>query len=126
MSIKTVSVVFKSGNVNGGYAQKQYEYLTELDVKKGDVAIVESPSDGYVTVEVKSVELGNLGKATKYLVQLVDDTQYKADAVKRAERAQIIKQLEGKKKQVEEMAVWKWLAENDTEAASLLEKLKQL
>lgn len=126
MSIKTVSVVFKSGNVNGGYAQKQYEYLTELDVKKGDVAIVESPSDGYVTVEVKSVDLGNLGKATKYLVQLVDDTQYKADAVKRAERAQIIKQLEGKKKQVEEMAVWKWLAENDTEAASLLEKLKQL
>lgn len=126
MSIKTVSVVFKSGNVTGAYTQKQYEYLTEFDVKKGDVAIVESPSDGYVTVEIKSVAPGALNKATKYLVQLVDDTEYKADAAKRAERAQIIKQLEGKKKQVEEMAVWKWLAENDSEAAGLLEKLKQL
>ena len=125
MSVKTVSVVFKSGNL-GTYDRKQYEYITELDVKKGDVAIVDSPNDGYVTVEVKSVLEGIVGKASKYLVQLVDDAGYKEAQVRRAKRADLIKQLEGKKRQVEEMAVWKWLAENDSEAASLLEQLKTI
>lgn len=125
MSIKTVSVVFMNGNFNGGAGVKEYQYLTDLEVKVGDVAIVDSPTDGYVTVKIKRVEVGELGKASKFLVQLVDDTYYKTIAEKYAARKEIIKQLESKKKQVEEMQVWKWLADNDSEAAELLKKLKE-
>lgn len=125
MSVKTVSVVFIAAGQYGGNP-KQYEYLTEYDVKIGDVAVVDSPQDGLVTVKVKSVIEGQVGKATKYLVQIVDTAQYHAEAERREKRAAIIKRLEGKKRQVEEMAVWKWLAENDTEAATLLEELKTI
>ena len=126
MGIKTVRVVFMSGNANNGYVQKQYEYLTTLDVKAGDVAIVDSPNDGYVTVRVKSVQDGEIGKISKFIVQLVDDTEYKNTLAKHLARKEIIKQLEAKKKQVEEMQVWKWLADNDSEAAELLKKLKDI
>lgn len=123
MPIKTVSVTFVA---NGQYGQnaKQYEYLTEYDVKKGDIAVVDSPQDGFVTVKIQSVNEGAIGKASKFLIQVVDDTEYLLQVERRQKRAEIIRRLEGKKRQVEEMAVWKWLAENDSEAAGLLEELK--
>lgn len=126
MSVKTVSVKFKAGNAGGGYGVKQYEYLTEYDVKKGDVAIVESPSDGLVTVDIVSVTEGAAGKATKYLVQIVDTSDYVAAAARRAKRADIVRQLDIKKRQVEELQVYKWLADNDSEAAALLKQLQTL
>lgn len=122
MSIKTVSVTFISGGYGG--VQKQYDYLTEFDVKSGDVAVVNSPQDGLVTVKVKTVVEGANGKATKFLVDVVDINAANGQAERHQKRAEIIKRLESKKKQVEEMAVWKWLAENDSEAATLLEELK--
>jgi hypothetical protein len=125
MSLKTVSVTFVA---NGQYGQnaKQYEYLTEYNVSKGDIAIVDSPQDGFVTVKIQSVNEGAVGKATKFLVQVVDDTEYLKQVERRQKRTDIIKRLESKKKQVEEMAVWNWLAENDSEAAKLLEELKTI
>lgn len=125
MTIKTVSVSFVASGQYGANDQK-YGYLTELDVKKGDIAVVDSPQHGLVTVRIHSVNEGQVGKATKYLVQLVDTSEYTAAAERRALRADVVSQLESKKKHVEEMAVWKWLAENDSEAAALLEKLKSL
>lgn len=41
-------------------------------------------------------------------------------------KQQIVEKLEKKKKEVEQMAIYKYLAENDNEAASLFEQLKQL
>lgn len=126
MSLKTVGVKFKSGNAGNSYGSKIYEYLTEYDVKKGDVAVVESPSDGFVTVEIVTVTEGTKGKATKYLVQIVDPSDYISGAERRAKRAAIVRQLEAKKKQVEELQVYKWLADNDSEAADLLKQLQNL
>ncbi len=126
MSVKTVGVKFKSGNAGNSYGAKIYEYITEYDVKKGDVAVVESPSDGFVTVDIVTVTEGANGKATKYLVQIVDPTDYIAGAERRAKRAAIVRQLEAKKKQVEELQVYKWLADNDSEAADLLKQLQTL
>lgn len=126
MGIKTVSVTFVAAGQYGLNNNKQYEYLTELDVKKGDIAVVDSPQDGLVTVKILSVNEGQVGKATKYLVQLVDDTDYRLANERRALRADLRKKLEAKKRVVEEQAVWKWLAENDTEAAALLQQLEAL
>lgn len=125
MTIKTVSVTFIASGQYGANP-RQYEYLTEFAVKVGDVAVVDSPQDGFVTVKVKSVNEGVIGKATKFLVDVVDTELYKVQVGRHQERSEIIKRLESKKKQVEEMAVWKWLAENDSEAAALLEKLKAI
>lgn len=120
MSVKTVGVRFNS-------AGQVYHYLTNLEgLLTGQKVIVDSPSDGYVTVTIVSIQDGAQGKATKYIVNTIDDTDYKARAEKERLRKQIVARLEEKKKEVEQMAVYKYLSENDSEAALLFEQLKAL
>lgn len=115
----TVGVKFNLGG-------QVYHYLTDIGtIKVGDKVIVDSPSDGYVTVKVDSVHLDTqVAKATKYIVNTIDDTKYKARIESEKRRAEIVKKLEKKRKEVEELAIYRWLAEQDDEAASLLNELK--
>ena len=55
----------------------EYTYLTTDPVKIGDVFVVNSPRNGYVTVEVRRVLKDIPARATAYTVQKVDDTKYK-------------------------------------------------
>lgn len=65
-------------------------------------------------------------KATKYVVCKIDDKDYLARLEKDKLKAKIVAQLEVKKKQIEEEAIWKYLAEQDSEAATLFQQLKDL
>lgn len=89
----TVKVVFKEGYNNQEYSYKYDERTTNL--KAGDVVVVDSPRNGYVTAEVKRIE-GNNGAAVKWIVCKVDDHVYK---IRKAEQQAVaIKQIELRKK----------------------------
>ena len=119
--VHTVGVRFGSG-----YNSQVYHYLTDIDgINVGDKVIVDSPSDGYVAVKVDvGHKNAQVAKATKYIVNTIDDTHYLARIEADKRRAEIIKKLEKKRKEVEELAVYQWLAAQDSEAANLLNELK--
>lgn len=122
MSIKTVEVTF-----NTGIGNKSYHYLTEFDVSVGDTCVVDSPTDGLVTVTVKKVyEEVRAPKATKFVVDVVDGESYKEQVSKHELRKEILLKLEVMRKEVEELAVYEYLSKNNGEAAKLLEQLKEL
>lgn len=119
MSIKTVAVRFSM-------AGQDYHYLTDLEVEVGEKVIVDSLSDGYVTVRVTKVFEGVQAKATKFVVNTIDDKDYLERLSKDKKRQDIIAKLEKKKKEIEQMAIYDYLANHDSEAASLLSELKSL
>jgi hypothetical protein len=121
--VHTVGVVFSSG-----FNSQVYHYLTDIEgIKVGDKIIVDSPSDGYVAVKVQTVHKNtHAAKATKYIVNTIDDTAYKTRLEAEKRKAEIVKKLEKKRKEVEELAVYQWLAMQDSEAASLLNELKSI
>lgn len=52
----TVEVKF----ANKPYDEKTYHYLTDLEVHEGEKVVVDSPSDGYVTVKIVRVFVGGM------------------------------------------------------------------
>lgn len=122
MSIKTVEVTF-----NTGLGNKSCHYLTEFDVSIGDTCVVDSPSDGFVTVTVRKIhEDVRAPKATKFIVDVVDTTKYLEQVNKHELRKEILLKLEAMRKEVEELAVYEYLSKNNREAAELLDQLKSL
>lgn len=121
----TVSVQFKgAGSV---YSGSYYSYLTDLPLKPGDEVIVDSPSCGFVAVKVHAI-LGELndGKATKWIVQKIDPTQYKARQEAERRKAVLVAKLKAIEKSVEETSRYHYLAAVSPEAAKLIEELKNL
>ena len=118
--INTVSVQFSDGG-------SHYSYLSDLEFKAGDYAVVESPHNGLVVVKVMAFEAETRNpKAFKWIVDKVDVAGHyqRQENAKRAEYLRT--RLEKMKKQVEEEAVWQLLAERNPDAAKLLEELKSL
>jgi multidrug resistance efflux pump len=113
-----IKVTFESG-------PKLYAYQCPYDVEVGQKVIVDSPSMGYVVVEVAEVDVED-DKATKRVVNTIDDTDYKNHLNKLERTKQIKAKLEQKKKEVEELYIWEMLAEKDDDAKALLDELKSL
>lgn len=105
---------------------KQYTYMTDLDLAPDDLVVVESPSDGFVVVKVvetRGLTPGQMSRATKWVVQKIDVTDY----LKKVERAKIAQEvrnrLNARKDQLQELFIYKQLAESDPQMAKLLEQL---
>lgn len=114
---KVVSVVFDNYS-------KSYDYNVDFEACVGDYVVVDSPMNGYVVVEVKSVKAISAA-ATEWVVCKVDDSEYKARIAK-AKRAVEIKALLDKKlKEMEDVLKYEMLAKDDF-AASLIKELKTL
>ena len=115
---KVVSVVFDNHS-------KSYDYNVDFEACVGDYVVVDSPMNGYVVVEVKSVKSISAAAATKWVVCKVDDSEYKA-RISKAKRAVEIKALLDKKlKEMEDVLKYEMLAKDDF-AASLIKELKTL
>lgn len=110
-----------------GYVSAEYSYLTDLDLKVNDQVIVDSPRDGYVVVVVTKV-CGPLEgtKATKWIIQRVDDTEYKRKEEARRRKSVIETKLRAIEKQLESTMKFEYLAKMSPEAARLLEELKEI
>lgn len=128
IKIKTgvISVSFKDNKFGKGkWSDSLYYYLCPYDVEVGDIVIVDSPSDGYVTVIVRGVNCVSK-KANKRIVSVVDDRGYK-EYLENQEKIRFIKaELETKKALFEELAIYKMMANEDKEVADLLNQLNSL
>lgn len=119
--MKTVIVQFINSYSSQGY---EYFYPDEWNLNVGDRVVVDSPSSGYVTAKV--ITFNQKGKASKWLVQKVDDTEYKARKAKEEERQKILKELDKIDKKVKEEQKYQYLANISPEAALLLNQLNRI
>jgi hypothetical protein len=109
------------------FSSKDYHYLCPYDgVIAGDKVIVDSPTNGYVVVLVVAVMEGEHPSATKRIVSIVDDEDYKRYQVNKKREAEIRKELEGIQKKVIGDKVFEHLAKLDPRAAELVKELQKL
>lgn len=131
---KAVSVRY----IEDGSTGRTYTFKADLDIaakmEEGTFVVVEG-STGYglakvVKVYDKSIKdkdsINKYNEATAWIVNIVDTKAQDArkDATER--KAFILKELDERKAQVEEIAIYEYLAKNDNEAGKLLAELKQL
>ena len=127
---KFIAVRFKEASY--GYTSskaKTYHYLTDIEgLQKGDVVVVDSPSSGFVCVEVVSAEVDEIAvkNASKWVVCKVDVEGYKARAEREAKRKTLIAQLHKMQSKVMAETQFAALAQISPEAAALVEELKAL
>ena len=127
---KIIAVRFKEASY--GYTSsktKTYHYLTDIEgLQKGDVVVVDSPSSGFVCVEVVSAEVDEIAvkNASKWVVCKVDVEGYKARAEREAKRKTLIAQLHKMQSKVMAETQFAALAQISPEAAALVEELKAL
>lgn len=116
--MKTVTVQFSGSSA-------RYAYHCKYDVEIGQTVVVDSPSTGYTCVRVADIrDFGSLS-ASKHVVCVVDDTQYKDDIAKEEKRSGILKSLAEIDKTVSEQQRYRHLA-NIPEAKELLAQLDKL
>lgn len=110
-----------------GNAFRDYSYMCKFDnVKAGDHAIVDTPTEGYKVVKVVRVLEQPDKAAVKQVVQLVDDRDYRAVKEKEDRKKEVVKALEAKLKEYQKNELFEFLAAYDNHAAELVKQLKQI
>jgi hypothetical protein len=120
--MKTVTVKFinRSSYDTG---DKVYTYIARFDdIQVGDFAIVDVAGK-YSVVQILDVQAGIGPKATKHLVQMIDDTDYKEAVVTEAKRKAILKELAEIDSKIKDKVRYAHLASVDPKAAELLNQL---
>ena len=123
--MQIVCAVF-SGESNA----KEYHYYAPAEAKAGQFAVVyanNGSSAGFPFTVVKIVRDNVLdihGKATKAILGTFDEEFAKHVQARMEHMARVKAQLQQKKKQFEERAIFEMLAQKDPEAAALLDELK--
>jgi hypothetical protein len=105
---------------------KKYHYFCPYPVKTGDHVIVDSPYDGYTCVKVVDILPAGSIKATKHVIQVVDDSNYKAHAERQKRMAEIEAALERRTKEYSKLQFFKKMAEIDPVSKKLVEELEAL
>lgn len=109
-----------------------YSFRNEIaDLKEGDFVVVQSKNGlgiGLVTRLLDNTfeNSGYANKATAYTVDKVDVTSLIAREEAKARRVWLERELKRKKAEMEDVLIFKVLADSDPEAAKMLEELKQL
>lgn len=125
--MKILAVRFPNESSYEHQRNKRYHYFYtgDIDVKPGMWAVVDVTGT-YKLVEIKEVTGDDTRHlATKPIVQIVDDSQYKTDLENARKRVDILKELEAMRKRAEEQDRYKILAGNP-EADALLAQLSSL
>ena len=104
---------------------KNYHYICPFKVSKGDTVIVDSPSSGYTAVKVQEVYESSCN-ASKRVVDIVDDRDYKHSIETEKQRAIILQELKVIEAKVSEEERFALLAKRVPKAKMLLNKLKKL
>lgn len=119
--MKTVSIRIE----NSTYA-KLYDFMTDFDdIKVGDMVVAETVN-GLVVGTVKLIANGKSSNATKWIVDKVDVAAHNARREKEKKLADLKKQMDKRRKQVEEMDVYAHLATIDPQMKELLDQFVQL
>jgi hypothetical protein len=121
-------VQFNSENYNK-HGSKDYAYLTDLEFKTGDFAVVDTKSAdsfGYHIVRITQVQglLENQRlSGDKWIVQKVDVADYLLRMEKQKIAQEIRNKLKERREAMEEVAIYKMLAKDDPEINKLLHEL---
>ena len=115
---KVVSVKFD------GYAYKTYDFFTDLELKVGDVVVVDT-QNGLQVAEVVDVDVDS-SKATKWVVDKVDMEAHKARIEREKRLKEITQKMEARRKKLEKFEVYRMLAEKDDEMAELLKQYAEV
>lgn len=118
-----IAAVFHRDN---GYSSRKYHYFCKYPVRVGDHVIVDSPIDGYTCVKVVDILPNGSIKATKPVIQVVDDSEYMNDLKRAKRRAEIEAKLEKRAREISKLQFYKQIAANDPEAAALVKELEEL
>ncbi|MBN9547311.1 MAG: hypothetical protein J0H31_00055, partial [Alphaproteobacteria bacterium] len=105
-----IAAVFHTSEYN---RSKKYHYFCPYPVAVGDHVIVDSPYGGYTCVKVVDILPNGSVKATKRVIQVVDDTDYKAAAQREQRMAEIDALLTKRAKDFSRIQFFKKLAEMD-------------
>lgn len=107
-------------------SSRRYHYFCKYPVRSGDHVIVDSPYNGYTCVKVVDILPQGSVKATKPVIQVVDDREYLADKEREKRIQEIKRELKRRSEKVAELLFFKHLATIDTEAASLVAEAASL
>lgn len=114
-----IRVKFTEGNPN------LYSYNCKYDIEIGGYVVVDTPNAGYRVAQVR--EICDFNKdASKDVVCVVDDSQYKKDKELAKERKKLEAQLDLRLEKANKLAMYKALAGADPEMKELLSKLELL
>lgn len=123
MGKERVAVVEFINNTYG--SSKQYFFKIDLDeVMSGDLVVVDT-ANGYQVVKVLGFQ--DLNKlATKWVVSKVDLESHQI-RLEKEKKVELLKQkMEKRRKQIEEIQIYRMMAQEDTEMAKLLKELEVL
>ncbi|TPJ51622.1 MULTISPECIES: hypothetical protein [unclassified Mesorhizobium] len=127
MSIERQSNVIAAVFHNSEYGRsKRYHYFCPYPVAVDDHVIVDSPIGGYTCVKVVDILPNGSIKATKRVIQVVDDSDYKAQAEREKRVAEIEAALERRTKEYSKLQFFKKMAEIDPISKKLVEELEAL
>lgn len=109
---------------------KEYDFKYDKDdLKVGDVVVVDT-SRGLQVAKVTTITKLAAGetysKATKWVIQKIDLTEHNARLERERKAAELKKQLEARRKQLEDIAIYEVLAKEDPKMAELLEQYKEV
>ncbi len=105
---------------------KHYHYMCPFAVEKGSTVVVDSPSTGYTAVKVLEVYEGRNPTASKRVVDVVDDSDYKQSIDNEKQRQAILQELKELEAKVSEEERFALLAKRVPKAKTLLNKLRKL
>ncbi|RWN95493.1 MAG: hypothetical protein EOS05_11915 [Mesorhizobium sp.] len=118
-----IAAVFHSSEYG---RSKKYHYFCPYPVRVDDHVIVDSPIGGYTCVKVVDILPQGSMKATKHVIQVVDDSDYKAQAERAKRMAELEAALEKRTKEYSRIQFYKKMAEIDPVSAKLVAELEQL
>lgn len=128
-TMDTIAVRFKRDNGFGRDYSTDYHYMSGKykDIKIGDTVVVDSPYGGYVTVNVVGIGRNKVtSHASKAIVDVVDDTWYKAWGRREERSRELRKLLDKKVLEFNDVDKYRRVAELDTEAMKLYSELLSL
>ena len=104
-----------------------YHFMTnDTTLQKGDTVVVDSANGMYIGTIVDIPEQSEWKKVTKWVVCKIDLTEFEKNKAREVELAKLKKQLDAKRKVLEEAKLYDILAEQDEEFAQTLKEYKQL
>ncbi|TPL42668.1 MULTISPECIES: hypothetical protein [unclassified Mesorhizobium] len=118
-----IAAVFHTSEYN---RSKKYHYFCPYPVAVNDHVIVDSPYGGYTCVKVVDILPNGSVKATKRVIQVVDDTDYKAAAQREQRIAEIEAALDKRAKEYSKLQFFKQLAAVDPTVRQLVNELDTL
>lgn len=130
VNVHIVSVRFEVSSDRGLSAcgSKNYHYKTNLNLKKDDLVVVET-QHGYGVAEVSKEEITDPNQvqlATRWIIGVLDLRELEAIKLREAKMKELKEKMEQRRRKLEEISIYRALASEDPEIATLLQEFDGL